>query len=333
MNGERLEFRNRNGELLSARLELPINHAPRAYALFAHCFTCSKSSLAATHISRALAAEGIATLRFDFTGLGESEGDFADTNFSSNVDDLVAAAEFLTHEYDAPRILVGHSLGGAAVLQAASRIPSSVAVATSGAPCEPAHVSHLFSHARPELEERGAVALKIGGREFTIKKQFVEDLEMTRMQETIRGLDRALLVLHSPVDDIVEISNAAQVFQAARHPKSFVSLDHADHLLRKSGDSRYVGSLIAAWAGRYLPAVQPAGASMDEGWTIARTSRHHYYTEIQSGGHALIADEPATVGGTDLGPSPTDCSLLRWEHAQRLRCECTRTARNGPWKE
>ena len=304
MNSERLEFKNASGETLSARLELPIDNVPRAYAIFAHCFTCSKNIRAATYISRALAAEGVATLRFDFTGLGESEGDFSDTNFSSNVDDLVAAAEFLDNEYDAPQVLVGHSLGGAAVIQAAQRIPSSVAVVTIGAPCDPAHLTHIFDHARPELEEKGEAAVTLAGRKFTIRQQFIDDLEMTRMQEVLGRLGRALLVLHSPTDEIVGIENAGFIFQAAQHPKSFVSLDGMDHLVSDEGHSRYVGSLIASWVGRYLSTETPVGGSVDEGWTIARTGEARYYTEIKSNGHILTADEPVEVGGTDLGPSP-----------------------------
>lgn len=287
-------------------LELPVDEAPDAYALFAHCFTCSKNFKAATHISRALAAEGFGVLRFDFTGLGESEGDFADTSFSSNVDDVVAAAAFLDHEYDAPALLVGHSLGGAAVLQAAGRIAPVRAVATIGAPCEPSHVTNLFAGATDEIEERGEVEVSIAGRRFKIKKQFIDDLETTRMQEIIRGLGRALMILHSPVDDIVGIDNAASIFAAARHPKSFVSLDRADHLLSEQRDSRYVGRVIAAWARKYIDA--PEGVSSEaperDGWVTVRTGASGFYSEVRAGGHSLVADEPTAYGGTDLGPSP-----------------------------
>jgi putative redox protein len=203
-------------------------------------------------ISRTLAEAGIAVLRFDFTGLGESEGDFADTNFSSNVADLIAAAEFLKEEFEAPKVLIGHSLGGAAVLQAAARSPSSVAVATIAAPSETAHLARLLSSTRATLEARGEAEITIGGRTFTIKKQFLDDLERTQMEATIRDLNRALLIFHSPQDQTVGIDNAAQIFQAAQHPKNFISLDGADHLLSNPRDSLYVGSLIAAWAGRYI---------------------------------------------------------------------------------
>ncbi|MDH3197174.1 MAG: alpha/beta fold hydrolase [Candidatus Krumholzibacteria bacterium] len=310
MNAERLTFTNAQGLRLAAVLELPPDDAPAAYALFAHCFTCSKNVKAATHVARALAARGIATLRFDFAGLGESEGDFADTNLSSNVDDLVDAARFLEHEYDAPAILIGHSLGGAAVLQAAARIPSARAVATIGAPSEPAHVTHLFSHARPELEASGEVAVTLAGRSFVIKKQLVDDLEAARMRETVAGLGRALLVLHAPEDAVVGIDNAARIFAAAAHPKGFVSLDGADHLLSREADSRYAAEVIAAWASRFLPerAAAPEEAS-PHGAVTVHTGRGHYETDVHVRGHRFLADEPRKAGGTDTGPSPYELLL------------------------
>ncbi len=252
METRRITFLNRNGEKLAARLELPVKEKPLAFALFAHCFTCSKNYKAVGNISRTLCGRGIAVLRFDFTGLGESEGDFADTNFSSNVADLVAAADFLAVEFEAPKILVGHSLGGAAVLQAASRIPTVAAVATIAAPSEATHVTRLLQSAFEEIEESGEAEVRLGGRTFTVKKQFLDDLQATRMQETIRNLGRALMVFHSPVDKIVGIENAQDIFKAARHPKSFVSLDRADHLLGNEADSRYVGDVVAIWASKYL---------------------------------------------------------------------------------
>jgi len=233
-------------------MDTPDDGEPLAYALFAHCFTCNKNYRALAHIGRAMADAGIAVLRFDFTGLGESEGDFADSDFSSNVDDLIAAADFLKSEFKAPEILIGHSLGGAAVLQAAVRVPSSAAVVTIAAPSETAHLARLLARSRPDLEARGKAEVIIGGRAFTIKKQLLDDLERPHMQETIRDLDRALLILHSPQDQTVGIENATELFQAAQHPKSFVSLDRADHLLSNPDDSRYVGALIAAWASRYI---------------------------------------------------------------------------------
>ncbi len=252
MQFKRLRFTNAAGQRLAARIDLPENTQPAAYALFAHCFTCSKNIKAAAHISRALTAEGIAVFRFDFTGLGDSEGDFGDTNFSSNVADLVTAAEFMTREFEGPKILIGHSLGGAAVLRAAARIPSSLAVITIAAPADPKHVSLALGDSREVIERRGEARVELAGRTFKIKKQFLDDLESVGMQQTIQNLNRALLIFHAPADGVVGIDNAARIFKAARHPKSFISLDNADHLLMNPRDSLYVGSLIATWASRYI---------------------------------------------------------------------------------
>ena len=249
-----LRFPGSTGAALSGLLDLPGGTPPVAYALFAHCFTGSKAWPAMREIARALTAQGLGVLRFDFTGLGESEGDFSRTNLTSNADDLVAAARFLQANYAAPEILLGHSLGGAAVLQAASRIPAASAVATIGAPAEPEHVLHLVADDMDEIERHGAAEVILAGRRFTIRKQFLDDLEAIPMRATIAGLGRPLLIFHSPVDEIVGVENAAQIFQAARHPKSFVSLDDADHLLTRAADARYVGSVLAAWARRYIDA-------------------------------------------------------------------------------
>jgi len=247
-----LFFKGTTGQRLAARMDTLRDGEPLAYALFAHCFTCNKNYKALAHIGRAMADAGIAVLRLDFTGLGESEGEFADTDFSSNVDDLIAAADFLRSEFKAPEILIGHSLGGAAVLQAAARIPSSEAVVTIAAPSETAHLARLLARTRPDLEARGEAEVSIGGRTFTIKKQLLDDLERPHMQETIRDLNRALLIFHSPQDQTVGIENAMELFQVAQHPKNFISLDRADHLLSNPDDSRYVGALIATWASRYI---------------------------------------------------------------------------------
>ena len=249
---KRETFRNRDGELLSGRLDLPPGGLPGAYALFAHCFTCTKDSRAAAYISRALTDNNIAVFRFDFTGLGESAGDFAETNFSSNVTDLVAAADFMQTNYTGPRLLIGHSLGGAAVIRAAAQINSARAVVTIGSPHDPGHVLRHFQGYREEIERRGSAAVAIEGRPFRIKKTFLDDLEGNRGTGAVRNLNRALLVLHSPQDDTVGIDNAAAIFKEARHPKSFVSLDDADHLLSRPADARYAGLLIAAWADRYI---------------------------------------------------------------------------------
>lgn len=306
MQFQKLTFKNPEGQILAARLDLPIDGKPKAYALFAHCFTCTKNLIAVGHISRALNREGMAVLRFDFTGLGESEGDFAETNFSSNVADLTAAAEFLDREFEAPKMLIGHSLGGAAVLQAATHIPSAVAVATIGAPCDPKHVTDLLSSAKETIEKEGEAEVILAGKSFKIKKQFLDDLQETRMQETIRNLKRALLILHSPIDAIVGIENAAKIFQTARHPKSFISLDHADHLLSNERDSQYVGSVIAAWAQKYIESEKPVASKEDlaDNWVVVRTGTYGLQTEIVANGHALIADEPIAVAGTNMGPTP-----------------------------
>jgi pimeloyl-ACP methyl ester carboxylesterase len=252
MPTRRLVFPGAHGHDLAARLEVPGGSDPRAFALFAHCFTCTKNLRAVVQISRALCKEGFAVLRFDFTGLGESEGDFADTNFSSNVSDLVAAGTFMEAELEGPSLLVGHSLGGAAVLHATRSLPSVRAVATIGAPSDPAHVLRHMEGYREEIERAGAATVSLGGRPFMVKRQFLEDLKGSRMKWAVEGLGGALLILHSPKDAIVGIENAARLYQMARHPKSFVSLDDADHLLARERDSVYTGRLLAAWVSRYL---------------------------------------------------------------------------------
>jgi putative redox protein len=308
MQFKNLEFKNKDGQTLSARLDLPVGEKPMAYALFAHCFTCSKNIKAIAHISRALTREGLAVLRFDFTGLGESEGDFGDTNFSSNVDDLIVAADFLKSNYQAPEILIGHSFGGAAVLQAAGRIPSSKAVVTIAAPSDPQHVTRALGSATASIQNQGQADVTLAGRTFTLKKQFLDDLDFVNMAETLKNLDRALLVLHSPIDETVGIENAAQIFKSARHPKSFISLDTADHLLTNSEDSLYAGSVIAAWARKYVSASfeDKPKTDSDESQVITRIGKSGYVTDIMAAGHGLVADEPASMGGTDKGPAPFD---------------------------
>lgn len=303
----KLQFKNAEGLSLSARLEQPVDKQPLAYAIFAHCFTCTKNLMAVTNISRALTAKGIAVLRFDFTGLGESEGDFADTNFSSNVEDLVSAASHLTEHYEAPRIIIGHSLGGAAVLIAAGRIPSIEAVATVGAPADPPHVKHLFQNSLEEIESTGEAVVSLSGRPFKIKKQFIDDLEGTDLASRLKALKKPLLILHSPQDETVDISNAEKIYINAMHPKSYISLDGADHLLSNKEDSLYVGSMIASWAARYVDLSTDKPDLRTTRQVVVRNEKGKgFLSEIMANGHYFMADEPKEIGGTDLAGTPYD---------------------------
>jgi putative redox protein len=311
MSPQRIEFPGGSGARLAARLDAP-EGAPRAFALFAHCFTCSKDLAAASRIARGLAARGLAVLRFDFTGLGHSEGEFANTDFSSNVDDLVAAADWLRAEHRAPALLVGHSLGGAAVLAAAARIPEATAIATIGAPAEPAHIERLFAARREEIEARGEAEVELAGRRFRIRRELLEDLAAQRLEPALAGLRRALLVLHSPRDEVVSIDAASRIFLAARHPKSFVSLDDADHLLREPADATYVAEVLSAWSSRYLPgAAEGAGDGPPdgEGEVVVESAGGRFAQRIRAGRHVLRADEPRAAGGDDGGPTPYDLLL------------------------
>jgi putative redox protein len=305
MPAQRFDFANTQGEWLAALLDLP-DSPPRAYALFAHCFTCGKDALSAARIARGLTQRGIAVLRFDFTGLGTSDGEFANTNFSSNVADLLAAAEHLRRARAAPQLLIGHSLGGAAVLAAAVDLPDVRAVATIGAPSDPAHVTRLFGGRVPEIEARGDVEVTLAGRSFRVRRQFLEDVAQQKLGARIAHLRKALLVLHAPGDTIVGIDNASAIFSAAKHPKSFVSLDDADHLLSKPGDAAYAATVIAAWAERYVgsAAGEPAGATPGEGVLVEETGAGRLQQRIATGRHRLLADEPAAAGGMDSGPDP-----------------------------
>ncbi len=309
-----IHFPGAFGTSLAARLDMP-TQAPLAYALFAHCFTCSKESLAATRISAALTERGFGVLRFDFTGLGGSEGDFANPNFSSNVADLVAAAGWLREHHQAPAILIGHSLGGAAVLAAAHEIAEAAAVATIGAPFDPGHVQHLFADAAPAINADGEAEVTLAGRTFSIRKQFLDDLVSQKSGERIASLRKALLILHSPRDTTVTIDNAARIFTAAKHPKSFVSLDTADHLLTGKADAVYVASVLAAWASRYIkandsPATAAPGVPGVQGLvSVSETHEGKFTQTISAGAHVLRADEPASVGGDDSGFTPYDLLL------------------------
>lgn len=305
MPSKAIRFPATQGHELAARLELPAG-APRAYALFAHCFTCSKDSKAAAYISQALAARGIAVLRFDFTGLGMSGGDFAESSFSSNIDDLLAAAAYLRQHHAPPQLLVGHSLGGAAMLAAAAGIPESRAVATIGSPYEAKHVERLLRGGKDEILAAGEAKVDIGGRPFTLRRQFFEDLERHDPAKHVGALGKALLILHSPRDAIVGIDNAARIFMAARHPKSFVSLDDADHLLTRAQDSAYAAEVLAAWASRYLESALPEAVP---GVRVIEAGTGKLAQDIFAGRHRLRADEPESAGGDDTGPSPYDLLL------------------------
>lgn len=303
MRSQKITFVNDNGYTLSARLEFPADSKPYAFAIFAHVFTGNKGLSATRHISRALTQHGIGVLRFDFTGLGDSEGDFADTNFTSNVEDLLAASKYLEENYQAPKILVGHSLGGAAVIFAASQLENIQAVATVGAPSEPSHVTHLLEDKLEDIERTGVAKVSIGGRQFTIKRQFLEDLRSKNMFTVLKNLKKPILVLHSPQDTVVQIENAAQIYQAAFHPKSFVSLDGADHMLSQKTDAAYVGDLVASWLTRYVPAPKPEPLKTDA-QVVARLDSEGFTTEIMAGPHFMLSDEPEEVGGDNFGPSP-----------------------------
>ncbi len=306
MQTRALTFDNGRGQQLAARLDLPAGPC-RGHAVFAHCFTCSKNLLASAAVSRALADSGYAVLRFDFTGLGSSEGEFANTGFSSDVADLIAAGRMLEREHRAPQLLVGHSLGGAAVLRAAASLPSVRAVATIGAPAHPEHVARMLTGAREEIETQGHAQVELAGRCFTITRSFLEDLGQQPMREAIATLGRALLVMHAPGDQTVGIDNASQIYAAARHPKSFISLDDADHLLSSRADAEFAGSIIGNWAARYLdplpvPSDAPAPARGEE--VVVRGPTKGFATQIDAGGHPIVADEPRSMGGTDTGAGP-----------------------------
>lgn len=301
-----VSFKNRSDETIAGVLHQPDRGPARAYALFAHCFTCTKNIKAAVNISAALAEEGIAVLRFDFTGLGESSGEFADSHFSSNVGDLVDAANWMGENHEAPQILVGHSLGGTAVLAAAHEIASVAAVATIGAPADADHILKLLENDLDTIEANGEVQVKLAGRPFTIRKEFVDDIRSQSVRDGISKLHRALLILHSPLDEIVSIEEAANIFTAAKHPKSFVSLDGADHMLTREMDSRYTGQLLAAWAARHIdakPGIDYPEYKKEAVIAHAETGQG-FLTAMNADGHHLIADEPLSYGGTDLGPSP-----------------------------
>ncbi len=298
---KKITFTSRTGMTLNGTVELPPGGVWRATAVFAHCFTCGSQIRAARMISAALARSGFAVLRFDFTGLGESEGDFADTNFSSNLDDLEDAAQWLGEHYAKPQLLLGHSLGGAAVLAVAERLDSVRAIATLAAPAGPDHVLKQFGEHLETIEETGSAQVNLAGRPFCIRKDFIEDARQHDLGERLRKLRRALLVMHAPRDEIVSIENAEKIFTAALHPKSFVSLDGADHLLSRKQDAEYAAEVISAWAERFM---EPEPIDEPEGVRVSGRTDDDFLCRVQAGPHELVADEPRKAGGNDQGPDP-----------------------------
>ncbi|WP_343330865.1 bifunctional alpha/beta hydrolase/OsmC family protein [Polaribacter staleyi] len=308
MNTVRLEIKNRKGLKLQAYLELPANQKPNQFAIFAHCFSCNSNFNAVKNISRSLSTHGFGVLRFDFTGLGRSEGEFAESHFSANVEDLLDVSAFLEENYKAPSLLVGHSLGGAAVIVAASKLKNIKAVATVGAPATVSHVTHLFSHGLEDIPEKGDVEVKIGGRPFKINQEFVNNFHKTDLPKIIKDLRKPILVMHAPFDQVVGIENAHEIYHNAMHPKSFVSLDDADHLLSKPADSIYVGNMIGTWVERYFKPEENKMISTDGEQLVGHLNllEDNFTTSIQTKNHSFIADEPTSIGGDDFGPSPYD---------------------------
>ena len=317
-NRIKVEFSGTDGLTVAGLLETPDSN-PHSFALFAHCFTCGKDVVSASRISRALVARGYAVLRFDFTGLGGSDGDFANSNFSSNINDLVLAADFLRANYRAPSLVIGHSLGGAAVLAAAHAMPEVQGVVTIAAPADPEHVVKQFDYRIDEINQAGVAEVQLAGRPFTIKKQFLDDLAEQYQSEKIATLKKALLVFHSPVDTTVSINEAEKIYRYAKHPKSFVSLDNADHLLSKAQDAEYVANTIAAWATRYVAEPESIGqapAAVSAGHVLVTEKNRQFTRTVIADSHVWLADEPTAAGGLDLGPDP-------YEHLLAALGTCT----------
>ena len=300
---ERVEFIGSTGEKIAGKLDKPIGPI-RAYALYAHCFTCTKEFIGSRSICQELASHGIAVLRFDFTGLGGSAGEFAETNFRSNVEDLLKAAEFMERDLKAPEMIIGHSLGGAAVLAASKYIESAKVVISVAAPADAEHVIHNFSDYIEEIETKGVAKVKFGNRILTIRKQFLEDLRAQNVTKDLGNVRKAFLIMHSPTDNTVGIENASRIYAAAKHPKSFVSLDKADHLLTKAEDAAYVAATITTWASRYLPKEEDKTQKWEGHVKVSETGASKFQNWVQAGPHGFMADEPKKYGGTETGPTP-----------------------------
>ena len=308
MKTTKLEIINKKGLKLQAYLEVPANQKPNHFAIFAHCFSCNSNFKAVKNISRSLTNHGFGVVRFDFTGLGKSEGEFAESHFSANVEDLIDVNNYLERHYKAPSVLIGHSLGGAAAIVAASKLENIKAVSTIGAPASVEHVTHLFSHAIEAVAAKGEVEVHIGGRPFKINQDFVADFSKTDLLEIIKKLRKPLLVMHSPIDKIVGIKNAQEIYQNAQHPKSFISLDNADHLVTKTEDSLYIGNMIGSWVQRYFKTEENSMIATEGEQLVAHLNvlEDNFTTSIQTEKHSFIADEPTSAGGNDFGPSPYD---------------------------
>ncbi|NMM48221.1 bifunctional alpha/beta hydrolase/OsmC family protein [Marinigracilibium pacificum] len=305
MKSQYVTFENADGNVLAARFTRPVGSATYHTAIFAHCFTCNKNFKAVKQIAEAMTHSGFGVLQIDFTGLGSSKGNFEDTDFSTNIQDLVAGADYLRENFEAPSVLIGHSLGGAAVIYAADKIPEVKAVATIGSPSDPEHVSHLFENNIDEIMKQGYAKVNIGGRPFNIRKEFIQDLQDKRLDSILKKQkNKAFLFLHSPQDEIVGIDHARKLYEAAHHPKSFMSLDGADHLLTNNEDSQYVGNVIGTWVKRYLPPKEKVIKGDEKHIQIRLNAEDGYTTEIIDKKHRWLADEPEDVGGDDLGPTP-----------------------------